>query len=174
MKKGLLFIISFVISCTLFIISCDVSYADKITTYSKVVRGKVVDKATSPPVYSVDVSWGAMNFTYSTRVTPIWNETSHVYDETYTSEWIAEGNTIKLTNHSNVDIKAKFKYVILSKYNNINGKFSDSQVLRLPSAVDKGINAKELTGTRDLILSGKLNGEKNEFTRVGSIKIEID
>lgn len=173
MKKGLLFIISFVISCTLFIMSCDVSYADKMPTYSKVVRGKVVGKATSPPVYSVDVSWGAMNFTYLTRVTPVWNETNHVYDETYTSEWRAEGNTIKLTNHSNVGVKAKFKYKQLSRYKAVKGTFGN-QTLTLPSAVGRAINAKELTGTRELTLSGTLSDKMDKYVAIGNIKIEID
>lgn len=174
MKKNLLFIICFVILYTLYIFSCDISYADDISSHSKVVRGKVVGKVDRSPVYSVDVSWGAMNFTYSTTITPVWNEITHLYDDKYSSEWKAEGNTIKLTNHSNVDVKAKFKYVKLSKYKNINGKFSDTQVLQLPSAVDKAKDAKELTGTRDLILSGKLVEKQSEFTPVGIIKIEID
>ena len=173
MKKSISIIICFVIASVLIIGQYDYSYARTVKSYNKEVKGRVVGDATEPPVYSVDVKWGAMNFTCSTVVTPVWNEDSHTYDETYKSEWKAEGNTIQITNHSNIDVKAKFKYVELSKYNMVKGKF-DKNILILPSAEGKAKNSKELIGTRELTLSGTLLEQLDNYTAVGNVKIEID
>lgn len=174
MNKGIALFMSFIIISTLALGQYNTTYADTISSYSKEVKGKVIYKDTGPPVYSVDVSWGAMNFTYITTVTPVWNEATHVYDDTYLSEWKAEGNTIRLTNHSNADVKANFRYIKLPQYNNVFGIFNQTGVMKLPSADGKAIGDRELTGTRELILIGKIDNQLNGYTTVGNIKIEID
>ena len=92
-----------------------------------------------------------------------------------TSSWIANGNTVQITNHSNVDVNAKFTYVNkYSKYNKVVGKFSGQPETELPSAVGKEVNATDLTATKKLTLSGSITEGLNDYTAIGNIKIEIN
>ena len=126
-------------------------------------------------VYSVDVTWGKMQFIYKTVGIRKWNEKTHLFDEDLTSTWIANGNTVKLTNHSNTDVNAKFTYVSkYSKYNEVVGKFSGTTETELPSAEGKPTDDKELTTTKKLTLSGSIKDALNDYTSIGNIKIEIN
>lgn len=66
--------------------------------------GEVVD------VYSVNVEWGAMVFTYKTDGKKTWDPENHTYDVDGTSKWVANGDTVKVTNHSNVPVKVDFSF----------------------------------------------------------------
>ena len=72
------------------------------------VQAKYVDGVESPDVYSIDVTWGSMQFTYSTSGTREWDPSTHKYKDDVTSGWTASGNTVTVTNHSNRAVKVTF------------------------------------------------------------------
>lgn len=87
------------------------------------VTGTYVAGSTGGIVYSVDVAWGSMAFTYTGASTGTWNPTTHVYDGAKSAAWSCEdgANKITVTNHSNDAVAAKFGCLIQGGA--INGAF---------------------------------------------------
>lgn len=136
------------------------------------VNAKYVDGASSADVYSIDLSWGAMEFTYTTSGTNVWNPETHEYTTTSTSEWTSNGNTITVTNHSNKEVTAIFEYESDTAYSTVTGTFSVDSI-DLPSAVDKAVDAAELTGEVTFTIGGTLDSTVTDFTKVGTITVTL-
>lgn len=173
MRKSFIRVLCLVQVLVVSIALTSVSYGATEKSYTKRVKGKLQGETIGMKVYSVDVTWGAMSFTYVHNGTKTWNDNTHEYDVKYTSEWQAEGNTIKLTNHSNTAVQANFRYNNGTQYSGVTGSFN-STVLNLPSALGKAVNASELTGVRTLTLSGSMPSGVDNLTAVGSIHVEIN
>lgn len=139
---------------------------------SKDVKAKYVDGIVAPEVCSVDVSWGAMEFTYSETGTKNWNPETHEYTYNTSSGWSANGNNVTVTNHSNKSIVAEIKFVSVPNYSdNIQGAF-DKNVLSLNSA--EGLTVADAPkDTAVLTISGKLNTEITDFTKVGTVTVSL-
>lgn len=60
-------------------------------------------------VYSVNITWDAMDFAYNDGA---WDPESHTYD----ASWASDSNTVTVTNHSNAAINAKLTYKAESNY----------------------------------------------------------
>lgn len=85
------------------------------------VNGKYNDGDEAAPTVSVDITWGAMEFTYSAGG-KTWHPESHT-ETTDNGTWTANGNNITVTNHSNVGITATFGSNLNS---GVKGKFYDA------------------------------------------------
>lgn len=138
------------------------------------VNAKYEDGVSAPTKYSVDVTWGAMEFTYTVSGTKTWNPATHEYDVSTSGAWTAANtsNTITVTNHSNAGITASFAFTPLDAYNTVTGAFSASSV-QLPSAEGLATDAAELTGSTTLTLSGTLENTVTTMTKVGSVTVTI-
>lgn len=137
------------------------------------VEAKYESSVETPTVYSVDVAWGAMRFTYAASGTKDWNADSHTYTDNIEAGWTAEGNIVRVTNHSNAQVTASFAFEALDDYPGLSGNF-DNTSLVLPSAENKAVEAGELTGETVLELEGALGGSITEFTKVGTITVVIE
>lgn len=81
--------------------------ADGSTTQTD-IYASYVSSGENIEVISVDVEFGAMEFTYVNSTTGTWDPTSHTYPTTgATVGWNAVGNTVTVTNHSNTEINVK-------------------------------------------------------------------
>lgn len=136
------------------------------------VSAKYESGVTTPDVVSVDVAWGAMEFTYSVGGTKDWDATKHEYVTNTTASWAASGNTVTVTNHSNVAVKADFAFAADTAYNTVTGSF-DKASIDLPSAEGKELNDTTLTGTTTLTLGGTLADTVTALTKVGTITVTI-
>ncbi len=136
------------------------------------VNAKYVDGSSSEDVYSVDLSWGAMEFTYTTSGANTWNPDTHEYTATSTSAWTSNGNTITITNHSNKGVTANFEYASDTAYSTVTGSFSVDSI-DLPSAVNKAVDAAELTGKVEFNVGGTLDSSVTDFTKVGTITVTL-
>ena len=87
------------------------------------VKGTYSAGGTGSDVVSVGISWGAMEFTYTSAGTK-WDPTQHKTVTTTEAGWSASGNDITVTNHSNVGITASFSFA--SDVTGIGGKFYDA------------------------------------------------
>lgn len=174
MKKSIVMIVCFVQVLVASISIANIAYGDtELPTYKKIVKGKVVDSTDNKKVYSVDVTWGAMNFTYTRIITPVWNEQTKDYAQQTNAKWSAAGNYIQFTNHSNSEVTASMLYQKASGYSSLNGTFSKRRLV-LPSALGKSMNATELTGRCDFTLSGQLDGDSSTSREIGKIKVVIN
>ncbi len=114
-------------------------------------------------VYSVNITWGAMDFKYNDGA---WNPETHKYD----ANWSATGNTVTVTNHSNADVDAKLTYTAAEGYEEITPTFN-KDTLNLKSAVGTDVNNAP-TDSAELELSGVLNNAAKDAT-VGTITVTL-
>ena len=136
------------------------------------VNAKYVDGVSVPTSYSVDVTWGAMEFTYTVSGTKTWDPETHTYTASTQPAWTASGNTITVTNHSNTDITASFAFSALTAYDTVSGSFSSTR-FTLPTAEGKAVNDAVLTGKTSLTLGGTLASDITVFTNVGTVIVTI-
>ena len=74
------------------------------------VIAKRTDTTENNVVYSVDMKWDDMTFTYHEKSTRVWNPTDHTYSEKIIGGWDKNTADILVTNHSNADVKVGFVY----------------------------------------------------------------
>lgn len=74
------------------------------------VTAKYNDSATKPTVYSVDLTWEDMTFTYNESGTKIWDPDTHTYTGTTSAGWDKFTAAVTATNHSNANVKVSFTY----------------------------------------------------------------
>lgn len=148
------------------------------------VTGIYSDGTKYDVVYSVDISWGNMEFTYSRTPKKTWNPATHTYDAVEendgwscapATETTLAGNQIKITNHSNANVTCNAEFTPVEKIKSVDNfgwSFSEANfTLHSAEGVqisDSELISKELTKTISLILSGSLpegfNGEVGTVT----------
>lgn len=138
-------------------------------------------------VYSVDIIWGSMNFTYQVQKGS-WDPETHSYSTSSSGTWAdpvtgdnnLKSNQLKITNHSNAAVVYSIEYTPNDSYSNISALFSYDDVenrptisnFSLPSAATNTQDNSLLTKTFDLSLSGSL--PKNAtLASIGTITITL-
>lgn len=125
----------------------------------------------SDPVYSVDITWDSMAFTYSVGSGSTWNPATHTYSSGGTGGWSHNGNKITVTNHSNTKVTANLTYTPEAGYDGISGNF-DKTEMDLATAVDTPVVSAP-TDTAALTLSGTLDSKVISSTKIGTITVTI-
>ena len=74
------------------------------------VTAKYNNGATVPTVYSVDLTWEDMTFTYNASGTRIWDPDTHTYTGTTSAGWDKDSAVVTATNHSNTNVTVSFTY----------------------------------------------------------------
>ena len=124
-------------------------------------------------VYSVDIVWGDMAFTY-TEEAGVWNPATHETTGAGGGIWKAtspDGNKIKVTNHSNAAVTATFSYAAATGYDSISGSF-DKATLNLATAVDTEVSNAP-SDTAELTLTGALASTVTTSTKIGTITVTL-
>ena len=84
------------------------------------------EESSAVEVVSVDIVWGAMEFTYTPPSQGTWDPGSHTYTDGETAgSWTSSSNSIEVTNHSNVDVTASFGFESADELD-IDGEFQDA------------------------------------------------
>lgn len=126
-------------------------------------------------VYSVDVAWGNMSFTYTSAFKGNWNPTTHKYDGATDAKWTCEenANVITVTNHSNAGVSLSFEYKSAKEYSAVKGTF-DNPSITLETA-EGTTRANAPTSRTTLTLSGDMpTGITNNTTIViGTITVTL-
>ena len=145
------------------------------------VTGKYSNEtSTGATVYSVDVAWGAMSFTYKVTGTGTWNPTTHQYDanESSTGTWAVDNdesgnptNVITLTNHSNAPVKAAFSFTDTTS-TGITGNFSKSD-FTLATAVETTREAAPTNNSALTLSNGKLESTNISATSIGTVTVTL-
>ena len=129
-------------------------------------------KENTDTVYSVDVKWGSLEYTYSSGVTKSWDPTTLKYKETSgTSSWTCQdgADQITVTNNSNADITASLAYAETGS--NITGTFTNSKI-GLKSAEGTNVG-KSPSETTTLSLKGALSDTTAVKKEIGNVKVTI-
>ena len=99
----------------IFSLSVTAFAADSMTgtddTSSTDVFGTYIAGTTGGTVFSVDISWTDMNFTYYGASSPVWDPVTHTYSgEEREAGWADSDAYIEITNHSNAHIFVDLTY----------------------------------------------------------------
>ena len=136
--------------------------------------------ASSPTIYSVDIVWESMEFTYTAASEGTWDPETHAYTNKQNASWSFANNKITVTNHSNTEVKATFSYTPATNYSAVNGAFVDvdknpihNATLTLNSAVDSTLDEAP-SGTAYLSLTGELSSNLETKTVCGTVTVTIN
>ena len=135
------------------------------------VQAKYNGSSTTPDKINVNIAWGEMQFTYNVGGTQDWDAVNHKYVNNTTQTWTAIGNTVTVTNHSNVEVKANLSFAAADAYNTVTGSF-DKPTLTLATAVNTAV-ADAPKDTATLTLGGTLADTVTQMTQVGTITVAI-
>jgi len=182
MKKLFCIILAITLVCAMSVTAFAAGGDDTITVVpgSKDidVNAKYVDGSATPDVFSVDIEWGALEFTYSSAGTRVWDPATHTYTDNTTAGWAESGNTVKVTNHSNKGVAANFTFTKLGSITeSITGSFEYNKVgtanirYLLAGTEDSPSTADSVTAT--LTLSGVLASSRAAFEKVGTITVTL-
>lgn len=144
-------------------------------TASQEVKAKYTANQVAETVYSVDIAWGNMEYTYTIESEGRWNPKTHEFDEkSGTGRWTCSdgADKVKVTNHSNAAVNAEFDYEAEGEYKGITGSFVDSTV-NLETAegttVDQAPNK-----TVQLTLTGALDKNVKTHTKIGTATVTLN
>ena len=141
-------------------------------TATKAVKASYSAGAGGGTVYSVDITWGNMAFTYSEGSSPTWDPATHTYSSGGAGGWSNSGNTITVTNHSNAQVTANLDYASETGYEGISGSFGNKSTMTLATAVGTAV-PEAPKDTAALTLSGALDSKVTSSTTVGTITVTI-
>ena len=123
----------------------------------------------SPIVYSVDITWDELGFTYYEASSATWDPVNHKYNsDSRAAGWDANDKaSVEIVNHSNTDILATFSYEANAGYESAGMNFNIDE-LYVASAED----GSEKTASNTVTPTGTLpEGTKDAV--IGSITINI-
>lgn len=153
--------------------AADAKIEAKGGTATKDVTASYRSGAGGGTVYSVDITWGSMAFTYSEASGSAWNPTTHQYNSSGgAGGWSHSGNTVTVTNHSNAQVTAGLTYASEGEYRSITGSF-DNANMTIDTAVGTEVSAAP-TKTAALTLSGALDSKVTSSTKIGTITVTIN
>lgn len=136
------------------------------------VKGTYKGTAAST-VYSVDISWAGLEFTYNGAYEGEWNPITHSYDNATEAGWAEGEGTITVTNHSNTAITAVPTYNAATGYESAGMAFSATSltVATADNGVD-GAAGTAVTGTISVTPTGTLP-EGTSGAVIGTITIKV-
>ena len=140
-------------------------------SYNTDVTGTYVEgNDSNGTVFSVDIKWTGMNFTYYAEKGPVWNTEDHTYSAAEPARWEGTG-TITVTNHSNTRISATPAYTKETGYETVEIEF-DKDKLTLVSA---DIDNTAVTNTIIVTPGGSLPAISNDTNsaKIGTITVTI-
>ena len=146
---------------------------------SHAVYGTYQPEGEAATVYSVDVSWGSMEFTYTDgAVSKIWNPSTHQYTESVgEGSWSNQdgANKVTVTNRSNKALTATVEAATSGSYTGITAKVNNASL----SLADASIGASTTvagtasTASTTISLSGALTDKTANKATIGSVTVKI-
>lgn len=137
------------------------------------VTAKYSDTVTTPDVYSVDIEWDNMTFTYSEAGTMDWDPDTHTYEENVTAGWDKESANVTVINHSNVSVNVTFGYTPVETFGITTSLSNTETAVQLAAGVAGNVAGAAST-TATLTVSGTPNETVTaEGVVVGTITVKI-
>ena len=139
------------------------------------VKATYATNGQAETVYSVDIAWGSMEYTYTIDSEGRWNPDTHQFDgKSEEGNWSCSdgADEVKVTNHSNAAVNAAFSYKAEDEYNGISGSFSESTA-KLETAEDTDVEAAP-SDTVELTLNGALDKNVTDSTKIGTATVTLN
>lgn len=173
MKKGLAIFMSITVAASLSTAVFANTGIKNGGTDTAEVKG-TYNKKDTDIVYSVDISWSDLKFTYNDAYKGEWNPKTHSYDNATEAGWDKSSGIITVTNHSNTEIKATPTYTAKEGFEDVGMTF-DTKKLTVATA-DNGVNGnagKAVEKTITVTPNGRLP-ENTSDAVIGTITINIE
>lgn len=136
------------------------------------VTAKYNDGVTEPTVYSVDLTWEDMTFTYNESGTRIWDPDTHTYTDTTSAGWDKFTAAVTATNHSNTKVTVSFTYTPQGT-TGVNASMSKDS-FKLAAGVEHKPN-EAATDSSILTITGTPNNSVTaEGVTIGTITVTIE
>lgn len=137
------------------------------------VQATYVASTKAQTVYSVDIEWGNMQYTYTIDSEGTWDPETHSFTNASEGKWTCSkgADEVKVTNHSNAAVKAAFNYEAGSGYESIDGSFNNQETT-LPTAENTEVS-KAPNDTATLSLSGALKKDVPTATTIGTATVTL-
>ncbi len=138
------------------------------------VKATYVAHTKASTVYSVDIEWGSLEYTYTIDSEGTWDPETHKFKDASRGAWSCTdgANQVKVTNHSNAAVKASFEYAAEEGYNEISGTF-DENTADLVTAEGTDVDAAP-TKTVSLTLEGTLDKNVTNSTKIGTATVTLN
>ena len=148
------------------------------------VTGSYVTGEDGGTVYRVDITWGAMEFTY-TDVSKDWDPDTHQYNSVVPAAWSWTEDTNKITvwNHSNTAVDASLSYQNNPGYDietvfcdaSQGGSFLPGSKLEIASAEpeDGNVQGSAKSGDAYLQITGGSITEEDSGQTLGTVTVTI-
>lgn len=124
-------------------------------------------------VYSVDITWEGLDFTYNGAFDGTWNPETHQYENGTAAGWAAGRGTITVTNHSNTKITANPSYTAEEGFESAGMNFSTSSLeVATADNGESGAAGTAVAGSITVTPTGSLP-EGTENDTIGTVTITI-
>ena len=156
----------------------DTSYTPNNNTHDVYVTYQ--EGESSATIYSVEIVWESMEFTYTAASEGTWNPSTHTFTDKESASWSFANNKITVTNHSNANINTTFSYTPITSFSTVSGTFVDVDKKALPNATlalssAVGSTREEApSGDAFLSLSGELPSSLDTRTVCGTVTVTIN
>ena len=169
MKKivSLIMALSLVLSFGMTAFAADADISESIN-----VTAKYDKDTTEDIVYSVDIVWEDMTFTYSEAGKKVWNPDDHSYTTTTEGGWDKTTADITVTNHSNAPVEVALTYTPAAESYGITAALSVTEDTLEAGTEGSAAAADALVST--LTISGTPNAFVTEDgITIGSVTITV-
>ena len=143
---------------------------DGTGSYSAEVKGTYHPGGSGAVVYSVDIAWTDMNFTYTGAGEGTWDPETHQYSGSSEGAWTASDDSITVTNHSNAAVKATAKFEADSGYESTTMTFGNNGATVATAVGTEVASAPSATIT---VTPGGTLAESANGGKIGTITVSI-
>ena len=136
------------------------------------VTAKYNNSTADPIVYSVDLKWDDMTFTYNEFGTRTWDPDTHTYTDTTSAGWDKTYAVVTATNHSNAQVTVKFDYT--PQGDTDVRAFMTRDSFQLAAGVENKPNEAATDSSILMIIGTPNNSVTAEGVTIGTITVTIE
>ena len=138
--------------------------------YTADVKGTYQAVGSGAVVYSVDIAWTDMSFTYTGVGEGTWDPETHQYSGSSEGAWTASDDSITVTNHSNTAVKATAKFEADSGYESTSMEFGNNGAT---VATAEGTQVGEAPSATITVTPGGTLADTANGGKIGTITVSI-
>ena len=144
---------------------------DGVSTGSILLMSRVpIRPQSGAVVYSVDIAWTDMSFTYTGAGEGTWDPETHQYSGSSEGAWTASNDSITVTNHSNAAVKATASYQAETGYESTTMTFGNNEATVATAVGTEVASAPSATIT---VTPGGTLAESANGGKIGTITVSI-
>ena len=143
---------------------------DGTGSYSAEVKGTYQPGGSGAVVYSVDIAWIDMNFTYTGAGEGTWNPETHQYEGGTEASWTDSNASVTVINHSNAAVTVTASFEALPGYETTSMTFGNNGATVATAVGTEVASAPSATIT---VTPGGTLAESANGGKIGTITVSI-